>query len=355
MILVETCKRVWQLIQAAISILKQHPKFLVFPVVTTFSTAIILLFFTAPVAFQPTGYRYTDLRHWETVCHLFFSKTSTPESNSADSPESVAPEINGAEPSAKSAAIPPSRSPVSSGGLPHANTNTEERPNLTAFGMVYCGAAYYLSMVLATYFNVAFYHEILSALRGNGVSIHRGLAYALTRWQAVLLWAAFAGLVGLLIRQLEERVAFFGKLVIGLIGTAWSVASIFVVPVLVMETESINPFGMLKKSALTLKKTWGEALIGFVGIQSGGMLVAFVSFLLALVAIMVSIISQSLWVALGTLVAWLFTVVGLSYFVNVANHIYRCALYLYATEQRVSEPYSLELLQMAWKTKKMKP
>lgn len=353
--IIETCKRSWHLIQASVSILQRHPKFLVFPVVTTFFTAVILLFFIAPVALRPTGYPYSDARHWEVVYHSIFHETSAPTHVAVGSSESVESEMSGTDPSTKSIATPTTHSPDTYRGVRQGGLSSEDRPHLTAFGIVYCGAAYFLSMVLATYFNVAFYHEILSALRGNGVSIRRGLAYALTRWQAVLLWATFAGLVGLLIRQLEERVDFFGKLIIGLIGTAWSVASIFVVPVLVMETESINPFGMLKKSALTLKRTWGESLIGFVGIQAGGMLVAFVSVLLALVAIAVSIISLSIWVALATVFVWLFTVVALSYFVSIANHIYRCALYLYATEQRISEPYSLELLQMARKVKTVKP
>lgn len=351
----ERCKRSWHLIQVSVSILQRHPKFLVFPVVTTFFSAVILLFFIAPVALRPTGYPYSDARHWEAVYHRVFHETSVPAHVAVGSSKSVELEMSGTDPSTKSIATPLTHSPDSHSGLRQGEINIEDRPHLTAFGMAYCGAAYFLSMVLATYFNVAFYHEILSALRGNDVSIRRGLAFALTRWQAVLLWATFAGLVGLLIRQLEERVAFFGKLVIGLIGTAWSVASIFVVPVLVMESESINPFGMLKKSALTLKKSWGEALIGFVGVQAGGMLVAFGSVLLALVAIAISVIAQSVWVAIVTGVVWLSTIITLSYFVSVANHVYRCALYLYATEQTVPEPYSLELLQMAWKMKKVKP
>ena len=37
---------------------------------------------------------------------------------------------------------------------------------------------YFLSMFLATFFNVAFYSEIIAALDGRGVSFRRGLATA---------------------------------------------------------------------------------------------------------------------------------------------------------------------------------
>ena len=56
--------------------------------------------------------------------------------------------------------------------------------------------AYFVSMFLATFSNVAFYHEIMQALNGQPVFIRRGFRFAATRWKAVLLWSLFAGLVG---------------------------------------------------------------------------------------------------------------------------------------------------------------
>ncbi len=37
---------------------------------------------------------------------------------------------------------------------------------------------------------------------------------------------------------------------------------------------------------------------------------------------------------------------------GVANHIYRCALYLYAAEGTVPAPYDRESMDQAWKFKK---
>jgi len=59
--------------------------------------------------------------------------------------------------------------------------------------MVYLAFLYFVSMFFATFFNVAFYHEILVALAGQSVSIIRGLKFAGTKWKAVLMWALFAG------------------------------------------------------------------------------------------------------------------------------------------------------------------
>jgi hypothetical protein len=41
-----------------------------------------------------------------------------------------------------------------------------------------------------------------------------------------------------------------------------------------------------------------------------------------------------------------------SYLMNVANLVYKGALYLYAAEGVVADPYSQDLLDSAWKFKK---
>ena len=345
--IVEKFSRSWQLFRASVSVLQQNPKLMVFPVVTTVFTAVILLFFMSPLALQPTGYRYTQPQHWQAVWESVFQGDSAPVDPSSGTSLS-----DGSVP-----ATPPSTTHHRFGRVHrsgHGGADSENNVQLTPLGMAYLATAYLVSMVLATYFNVAFYHEILASLRGDGVSIRRGLLYALTRWQAVLLWASFAGLVGLVIRQLEERVGIIGKLVLGLVGTAWSVASIFVIPVVVTDTESVNPLHMLKKSALTLKQTWGEALIGFAGVRLGGLVLTLGSFVFLGLALAVSVVTENFWIIGVTGALWLVGMIVFSYVISVANHVYRCALYLYSTEQTIVQPYNLEMLQMAWKMKKSK-
>jgi hypothetical protein len=41
----------------------------------------------------------------------------------------------------------------------------------------------------------------------------------------------------------------------------------------------------------------------------------------------------------------------LSWITNVVNSVYRCALFIYATEGVIPEPFDKELLDSAWKVK----
>ncbi len=69
-----------------------------------------------------------------------------------------------------------------------------------------------------------------------------------------------AATVGLLLRAIEERVGWLGRIVVKLIGVAWALATFLVVPVLV--TRDVGPIDAVKESAALLRETWGENLIG---------------------------------------------------------------------------------------------
>jgi len=109
---------------------------------------------------------------------------------------------------------------------------------------------------------------------------------------------------------------------------------------------------MLKKSAGILKRTWGEALIGYVGLGmvSGLMLIASMVFLFG--ALIVSIMLKNFWLLAIAGVLWLVAMFVLSYLTSLAGQIYKGALYLYASSGVVPEPYNQEMLDSAWKFKK---
>jgi len=202
----------------------------------------------------------------------------------------------------------------------------------------------------ATFFNVAFYSQILSALRGGSVSISGGLRLATSRLGPIIAWSLFTGAVGLAIRALEERVGIVGRWIVGLIGVAWSVASVFVVPIIVVQSEGANPVRLLKASAATLKKTWGESLLGYLGLQFGTLLAILGTFALWAAAIL-CVVMQA-WLAAVLLFSfWLVSFVAFVYLMNVASQVYRGALYLYAAEGVIPAPFDREHMTMAWKLK----
>jgi hypothetical protein len=217
---------------------------------------------------------------------------------------------------------------------------------------------YFVSMFLATFSNVAFYHEIMQALNGRSVSIRRGFRFAAARWSAVLLWSLFAGLVGYLINAIEARVGFLGKIITSFIGVVWSVACIFIIPTLVRDTGTSNPLKLLRHSAGTLRRTWGELIVGFVGLELAFGTIFMVLLLVVMLGagvgcfwIGIHMRVQALWLVLLGIGGVLMIALPLSWISSVVNPVYRCALYIYATEGVVPDTFDQELLDSAWKVK----
>ncbi len=303
-------QRSWMLFKSSVRVIQENRKLLVFPIVIAVCTLVITLFFVAPAVLRPTGHGYAEAAHWQSIGDSLF----TP-------------------------------------GAP-AEDGQPSNPGLTPAAMGYLALLYFVSMFLATFFNVAFYNEILAALSGRPVSIRRGLRFATTRWKGILVWSLFAGVVGLIIKAIEEKLDFVGRMVARLIGLAWSVTSIFAIPVLVREERSVNPVALLRTSAGMLKRTWGEALIGYAGLTFGNLLIALGSVLLLGGAVTASIMLQNAWIIAVVGALWLVGLLAWIYLTSVASHVYKCALFLFASDGVVAAPYDPAMLQSAWKFKK---
>src|SRR5208337_4937927 len=169
----------------------------------------------------------------------------------------------------------------------------------------------------------AFYSEIIAALNGKGVSFRRGLSAARSRLPSILAWSLLAGVVGWLIRAIEQRLPLAGRIVTGLIGMAWSIAAVFAIPVIIQEQPMRNPIKILQQSAMTLKRTWGEGLIGYVGFSAGTLVIFGCSLLPLLLAGALALAFHSVWLIIMAGVIWLLGLLFIGYVSSVAGHVYR--------------------------------
>lgn len=201
---------------------------------------------------------------------------------------------------------------------------------------------YVVSSCVAFFFQAALVAGALERLSGGDPTLGSSLRAAARRLGPILMWGAVAGTVGMLLRAIQERSNALGKIVTGLIGVAWSLATYFMVPVLVMEK---RPLGDSFRASWTLfKKTWGESVVGNLGLGLFG----FLGFLLVggLTALLVKV---------GlTIVAVIFAVVGfvtLMCVLSALSGIWLAAVYRYATTGQVSGGFDREALVGAFRAK----
>ena len=209
---------------------------------------------------------------------------------------------------------------------------------------------YVLAYFVAIFFNTALVGAAMIRMDGGNPTLRDGLAIARSRVGRIFGYAVIAATVGLLLQALEERVGWVGRFVVRLIGVAWTLATFLVVPVLV--TRDVGPIDSVKASAALLRETWGENLIGAVGL---GLAFA-AAYLVVLLAggglILVSIKAGLPFMTIFALLLAIVALVALSALQATMQGVYSAALYRHATEPgRPFAGFTPELMAVAFKPK----
>src|ERR1700761_3950235 len=113
----------WRLLKASARVMLRNRKLFWFVALSVLLSTLMILFFFAPVVLHPTGFHLDQKEHWLALKKNFLPLVEHPSARVS----------------------------------------------------LYLLLIYFSSMFLTTFFNVAFYSEIMAALNGRGVSLRRGL------------------------------------------------------------------------------------------------------------------------------------------------------------------------------------
>jgi hypothetical protein len=201
---------------------------------------------------------------------------------------------------------------------------------------------YVLMYAVGIFFQAAVVAGATERMRGGDPTIASALGAASRKIGAILMWAIVAATVGMVLRAIQERVGLIGKIVVSLIGAAWSLATFFVVPVLVLEDRSIRD--SFTQSVSVFKKTWGETFVGGAGLGIAAAC-AWVC-LFAIVGLLAYLVGAIALVVLAV------GVIGLMVFFSALQGVYVASLYRYATDGQVTPGFDKALLEQAFVPKR---
>jgi hypothetical protein len=212
-------------------------------------------------------------------------------------------------------------------------------------------AFYFCNYFVIIFFNSALTSCALARFEGREPTLGGGLAAAWVRLPQILAWALVSATVGMLLKMIENAHEQVGKFISAILGTAWSVVTFFVIPVLVVE--QVGPIAAVQRSIGILKRTWGEALVGNFGI-------GLVMFLLAIPIVLVLLVGFFMCTAgpallpVGVLLIILALVgfVGLAAVSSAMNNIFVAALYRYAVQGQVAAGFDAGTFRQAFEPKK---
>lgn len=151
-----------------------------------------------------------------------------------------------------------------SGGIADQHGKPEISSGMRAVGFALTFLFYFVTYTIVVFFNTALVSCAMERFDGRTPTLSSGMRAATALLPQILGWALLSATVGTILRAIEERVGFLGKLLTALGGAAWSIATYFVVPVLVVE--KAGPLTAVKRSVAVLSKNWGTAVVSNVGL-----------------------------------------------------------------------------------------
>lgn len=126
--------------------------------------------------------------------------------------------------------------------------------------------ALYIATLTSVFFNVALACAASAAFDGERMGPREAIRIAWGKRRRIASWSLISTLVGMLFAELANRLPGGARLVVRLLGAAWGLATIFVVPILAME--GVGPIDALKRSAGLFKRRWGEGVSGRISISA---------------------------------------------------------------------------------------
>ena len=203
---------------------------------------------------------------------------------------------------------------------------------------------------LATFFGVAFVAAVRAHLDDKQMTVAESLRFAASRLDAITGWAIVSTVVSVALQALE-RVrggALAARIAAWIVGIAWDVAALFVIPALA--TERIGPIKAARRSADVVKEKWPEGIVGatVIGISFG------------LVLIPVVILGCIGWGAFSSSPVVGGVLIGIAVFgfllISAAqaavDGVFRYVLFDYAAHGTVHAPFTVADLEAGVKYKK---
>jgi hypothetical protein len=214
--------------------------------------------------------------------------------------------------------------------------------------------AYFVAAYVAIFFQAALVLAANERMTGGDPTVGSALSAAWENKGRIAGWAAISASVSIFLQALEQRAGIVGRIVVGLVGMAWALVTMLVLPVLVIEQVGVKE--AFSRSAEAFKRTWGENVVGNGGIG----LVSFLAFLvvLLLAAPFLAIgfaagggAAGGTMIAVGAVIA----VVGLilvTVFSAALSGVFRTALYRYAMLGEEFGGFTHEQIADAFRPKK---
>lgn len=224
-------------------------------------------------------------------------------------------------------------------------------PQVGPVGIVLLVIAFLVIACVVSFFSGALTSEALVVVHGGHASVGHGLSVAFGRLGPLFAWGLVTSTVGLILQAIRERAGFVGSLISVIGGLAWGIATLFVLPVIIVEGH--YPWPAIRRSIAILRsffgqdaalgglrRVWGYGL-GYLVLTIGGVLLGVLLIGVGVVSIGNDAIAVGVpAIIVGVLLFGLVAIIS-----SALGAMVSAVLYVYATERMTPPDVDASLLE----------
>jgi len=230
------------------------------------------------------------------------------------------------------------------------STTTDGSVSIGVLGWVLLFHAYVVGAYVTIFFQSALVLAANDRLTGGNPTLGSALTMAGQNAGRILPWAIISATVSVVLQAIQERAGFIGRIVVGLVGLAWTLVTMLVLPILVIEQVGVGD--ALKRSASAFKRTWGENVVGNGGVGLIGFLLFLIGMIVAGPIIFIGASNSNVpitVIGVVLLVAWIVLVTA---FTSALSAVFRTALYRYAVLGEEPGGFTHDMIAGAFRPKR---
>lgn len=179
---------------------------------------------------------------------------------------------------------------------------------------------YVILFYISYFFQAALVACAYATMEGESPGLGYGIKMASAVAGKIFMWALISAIVGMILQAIESRFPIASRL----IGAVWSVATYFVVPIIVFENESAWP--SVKRSWQVLKSSWGETLVASLAV---GLIFVLITIPIIFIFLFAIFSAPVLWLSILFALLFLVTIVFIGVLGSAVSGVLRAALYRY--------------------------
>ncbi len=222
--------------------------------------------------------------------------------------------------------------------------------DLTLIGIPIVFASYVVIYFLVNYYAAALAANVLQIFLGKSEPFSAYTKLARSKAPAIFMFSLIEATVGMILRFLVERIRFVGWILAWLLGTAWSLGTMFVLPIIV--TSDTSAPRAIKQSITFFKSTWGENITAKVTVNAPLFLINLLVILMFLPLFFITFYNGTVILALFLIVIYGVIQLSIAIVGSFANSLINISLFYYAAYHQIPPSFDADLLNHVFVKKK---